>query len=493
MPCAGEHISQIVLSELRLGAELKRLGGEDERLLGEQHGWKGLGQPVHIVAMCALASASFRRNKSGKAGLWRARLPALLIFNRQAVETAVNLVMAPIRSVVNAIKGVVDGIKKLVGNTLSGGRRLEEWTPARITRRLEELTPGEVAHVGTLETEASRQIIEVKGRLLQVDHDDAHAANKERLVRDVYRRMEAHLVKREMLVEDSSPLISMSSLKSSVNLNLDSKIEFRADKFDFEYQLPIPKIDFDYFVGLAPTPFVVKLSASFDMSGSCLTGVIGGVAVEALVHIVVSNLTVDFDLSSDAQKQVTDFSLGDWSQSKFELNATVRGNAYFSAQIKLRVAVKFSIALCLGPFCGGVQALGFWEVAKGYDMALVTSTADRTPWYRTPWSLESKLTKYAEYTLSDLKDIEDIMQGDHGGKTLMLGGSYMYMTVPYLRVEPMVSNWVAYLTSLEPFEPLLSFAGPADCKDSNYDAVNKTCKSDKTIKDTLLDQGWPGV
>ena len=405
--------------------------------------------------------------------------------------------MDPIRSGISAIQGFVNVIKNLVDNIPGVGRRLEEWTPARITRRLKELTPGEVAHVGTLETEATRQIIEVKRRLLQVDHDDAHDATKERLMRDVHRRMEAHLVKRELQVEDSSqsPLISISSLKSSVNFDLDLKIEVEAEKFDFEYQLPIPKREIEHRIPLGTSPFIVKLYASFDMAGSCITGVIGGIAAGALVHIVGSNLKVDFDLGSDAQERA-DFSLGDWSQSKFELNATVRDNVYLSAQLKLRVAVKFSIALCLGPFCGGVQALGFWEVAKGYDMALVTSTAaDRiTPVecgpvrYLTPWSLESKLTKYAEYTLSDLKDIEDIMQGDHGGKTLMLGGSYMYMTVPYLRVEPMVSNWVASLASLEPFDPLLSYAGRADC---NYVYVNanKTCMSNKTINDTLLDQG----
>ena len=408
--------------------------------------------------------------------------------------------MDPIRLGISAIQGFVNVIKNLIDNTIGVGRRLEEWTPARITRRLEELTPGEVAHVGTLETEATRQIIEVKRRLLQVDHGDAHVATKERLVRDVHRRMEAHLVKRELSVEDTSrsPLVSISSLKASVNLdfNLDLKIEVRLDRFDFEYQLPIPKREIERFIPLGSTPFLVRLYASFDMSGSCITGVIGGIAANALVHIVGSDLTVDFDLSSNAQNLVPDFSLGDWSQSEFELGSGVRGHVYLSAQLKLRVAVKFSIALCLGPFCGGVQALGFWEVAKGYDMALVTSTAaDRiTPVecgpvrYLTPWSLESKLTKYAEYTLSDLKDIEDIMQGDHGGKTLMLGGSYMYMTVPYLRVEPMVSNWVASLASLEPFDPLLSYAGPDDCN-YVYVTVNKTCMSNKTINDTLLDQG----
>ena len=56
--CAGQHISQIVLPELRLGAELKRLGGDDERLLGEQHGWKGLGQPVHGGHVCTCFSFS---------------------------------------------------------------------------------------------------------------------------------------------------------------------------------------------------------------------------------------------------------------------------------------------------------------------------------------------------------------------------------------------------------------------------------------------------
>ena len=47
MSFAGDHVSQIVLRGLRLCARLKWLGRSDERLLGEQHGCRGLGQLVH--------------------------------------------------------------------------------------------------------------------------------------------------------------------------------------------------------------------------------------------------------------------------------------------------------------------------------------------------------------------------------------------------------------------------------------------------------------
>ena len=67
MSFAGDHVSQIVLLGLRLCARLKWLGRSDERLLGEQHGCRGLGQLVqsgHIHLLQLL-----RRNKPGRAAL----------------------------------------------------------------------------------------------------------------------------------------------------------------------------------------------------------------------------------------------------------------------------------------------------------------------------------------------------------------------------------------------------------------------------------------
>ena len=46
---------------------------------------------------------------------------------------------------------------------------------------------------------------------------------------------------------------------------------------------------------------------------------------------------------------------------------------------------------------------------------------------------------------------------------------------------------------LAQFEPLLSYGGPGECEGANYDDVSKSCASSLTIRDTMGDQGWPGV
>ena len=64
MSFAGDHVSQFVLRDLRFCARLKWLDRSDERLLGEQHGCRGLGQLVqsgHVHLLQLL-----RRNKPGK-------------------------------------------------------------------------------------------------------------------------------------------------------------------------------------------------------------------------------------------------------------------------------------------------------------------------------------------------------------------------------------------------------------------------------------------
>ena len=60
----------------------------------------------------------------------------------------------------------------------------------------------------------------------------------------------------------------------------------------------------------------------------------------------------------------------------------------------------------------------------------------------------------------------------------------MYVTLPYVYVEPIIEVGSC---SLE-LDPILSYGGPGEC---NYDKDEKTCDSDKTIKDTMKDQGWP--
>ena len=79
--------------------------------------------------------------------------------------------------------------------------------------------------------------------------------------------------------------------------------------------------------------------------------------------------------------------------------------------------------------------------------------------------------------------IDDITAAANGGLAL-IGGWYVYVTLPYVYVAPIFSGGSC---SLE-LKPLLSYGGPGEC---NYDKDEKTCDSDKTIKDTMKDQGWP--
>ena len=62
----------------------------------------------------------------------------------------------------------------------------------------------------------------------------------------------------------------------------------------------------------------------------------------------------------------------------------------------------------------------------------------------------------------------------------------MYVTLPYVYVAPIIGLGSC---SAE-FNALLSYGGPGEC---NYDNAEKTCDSGKTVKDTMKDQGWPGM
>ena len=89
---------------------------------------------------------------------------------------------------------------------------------------------------------------------------------------------------------------------------------------------------------------------------------------------------------------------------------------------------------------------------------------------------------------SDVAAITDITTAANGGLAL-IGGWYVYVTVPYVYVAPIVSVGRCTLE----FNPLLSYGGPGECKGDNYDNETKSCKSDKTIKDTMGDQGLAGM
>ena len=82
---------------------------------------------------------------------------------------------------------------------------------------------------------------------------------------------------------------------------------------------------------------------------------------------------------------------------------------------------------------------------------------------------------------SNVAEINKITAAADGGLAL-IGGWYVYLTLPYVYVAPILPGGSC------PSKPILSYGGPGEC---NYDNDEKTCNSDKTIKDTMGDQGWP--
>ena len=255
-------------------------------------------------------------------------------------------VVGPIKDAVDEVKTFVETLDDFVGD-LSFGRRLEE------------LTPAEMVHARGLKEQAHRQLEQVRGRLLHADNDDAHDSTKERLLSDVHRRLEVHLAERKLAARQlGSELVSISSLKASIQLGLDSRlliegsvggsggvgggvdgvgggggddggkggvggsggegqIEKKKKKKKGmpglkDYLLPLATEDesFEKIIPLPYTPFYVKLAASFSVDASLEVQLEAN--LKALVHLVVDSMGVDFDLATGAQNPIV-FSEGNWT------------------------------------------------------------------------------------------------------------------------------------------------------------------------------------
>ena len=233
---------------------------------------------------------------SKKAGL---RLHLLLCLQLpQAVKDAVDKVIDPIKVAIEEVQAFVEELKSFFDG-LSFGRRLEE------------LTPAEVVHARGLKEQAHRQLEQVRGRLLHADNDDARDSTKERLLLDVHRRLEAHLAERKLLALPE--LLSISSLKTSILFNLDSRMLIEAQK-DQRYLFPLVTKDNkkQVRIPLPPLPFTLKLAGSFSVDVLLDVEVEGDLKV--LVRLAVDGIGIEFDLSKIASSPVV-FSEGDWTQA----------------------------------------------------------------------------------------------------------------------------------------------------------------------------------
>ena len=210
------------------------------------------------------------------------------------------MVIEPITVAVEEVKKFVDTLK----NYFDG---------LSFRRRLEELTPADMVHARGLKEEAHRQLTEVRGRLLHADNDDARDSIKERLNLDIHRRLEAHLAERKLAARQlDAELVSISNLKVSITFTLDSRMLIEAQKDqDHFFPLATKSNGFERFMPLRPTPFTVRLAASFSVDVFLRVKVEGDAKAE--VHLVGNRIGIEFDLSSGANERA--IFKGDWTQT----------------------------------------------------------------------------------------------------------------------------------------------------------------------------------
>ena len=113
--------------------------------------------------------------------------------------------------------------------------------------------------------------------------------------------------------------------------------------------------------------------------------------------------------------------------------------------------------------------------------AALRSLPCRDAGFRSQFLIPSPLCR------ADITTIGDIMVAAEGGLALV-GGYYFlpaafYVTVPYIKVEPIASLGGSCGVASD---PLLSYGGPGDCTVNN----EGTCESEKTFYDTMGDKGW---
>ena len=99
-------------------------------------------------------------------------------------------------------------------------------------------------------------------------------------------------------------------LKVEVLLEISTATTVSASKeYGWSYPLLNPTKEVDFSIGLAPTPLVVKLSATFSTEVIC-SGKVGGSA-EAEVNIAGKGISLELDLVNSRPR----FNTGLWTQA----------------------------------------------------------------------------------------------------------------------------------------------------------------------------------
>ena len=119
------------------------------------------------------------------------------------------------------------------------------------------------------------------------------------------------LSKRVYTLAQGMKMIKPVELEVELVLDVSTAITIAAsNEYDWSFPLLNPTKELDVSVGLTPTPFVAKLSATFS-TDLIFSGKLGGYAA-AEVNIVGRGISLKLNLAGDS---LVEFDKGDWSQA----------------------------------------------------------------------------------------------------------------------------------------------------------------------------------
>ena len=430
-----------------------------------------------------------------------------------AIRDVVEAIMRPIQTVVNTIKAAVDWIKDKVSLI---GRRLDEMDAEQLDvreaeRRLQEALIEEARH-DELERHVRRQMQQVEDAMVDLNTPNAHQRAKVDVDEEMTRRFEIQTAPRmRQLMEDDVPILELST-KLTVKFDISQKFQVSIAPFQDLWVQPDTSIrtldDFDFSLAKIATqakkkelnlkpwlqpeydkdetiPLFLGLKAFFRVKFR--TKLLNSMKIDsidgarALLHLKGRGMTFSVDpFAYSYSEPPIEFNIGDWTSSEFKAGG--RASIHIHFQYEIYAGIQVSICF-LSTICGDVRAEGGWQAGAGTSLAIVGTD--------TSFELRSPLTNYALYNADHRSQINETLQSLNGGLALV-GGFYFFATLPYLSITWAAQIKIAAKLSIVATDRnvIYEYGGAQECTGANYDAANKTCKSPKTLKDTLGDQGW---
>ena len=238
-------------------------------------------------------------------------------------------------------------------------------------------------------------------------------------------------MKRRKVLENPGELIKIKSLRARTTVDVATHVELEAEvesSYDRDFAEELGEIGFDRVVPIPGTLglVTVEVEAKMDVSAPIVVSVAG--TVKSTVDLKVAGITLDQDFYDASSTKVTS---GSTEGSKVYIAGSVAVNAAFQADITTHASFK----ICFAGVCAGVAAEAMIDAAVGADAALTTSNNDANAC--DEWTMDTEHTKFAKYTDANKQPYEDAKTAAAGG-LVIAGGAWLYVTMPYMKVYPVI-------------------------------------------------------